>query len=118
MKERLVMAWIPIDDSHEPYVFDEQTGERIATSHRYQNMQEPEDHMWSRTCVMALAPELHHALADMVLHAKHHFPEPLRLAIEESERVLSKVKEFYDRRGIYTPPGGAAELGRAHEVLK
>lgn len=92
------MAWIAVWDAAEPYVFDDQTGERVATCHRYQNMHEPPTHPWSRACVIAIAPRMHGALTDLIEHSKRHFPEVLEPAIKECEHILKEMKEMYERQ--------------------
>lgn len=92
------MAWVPVFDPKEPYVLDDQTGERVVTCHKYASMHEPPLHAWDRTCLVALAPELFRKLADMVEHAKHHFPEALNKDIEEANKLIKQHGAFYERR--------------------
>lgn len=58
---------------------------------------EPWEIHWSRMCVMSQAPELHHALSDLLVHARKNFPEVMEPALKEAEKVLNRVKELYEQ---------------------
>ena len=90
------MAWIAKEMGPEATILDAETGEPLATCFRKPD--EPSDFAWSRACVMSMAPELHRALADMVIHAKRHLPEVLLPEVKAAENLLNRVKELYDRR--------------------
>lgn len=89
------MAWIP-KMLGTPHIVNAETNDPLAMC-----IQAPGESLesgWSRACVMAIAPEMHHALADMIGHAKRHFPEELMVEVTKCEKLLGTVKELYDGR--------------------
>lgn len=88
-------TWIP-EVIGVPHILDAHTREPLAVCHTTPG--EPKEWAWSRACIMSMAPELHVALAEMIIHAKRHLPEELLPEVKKAEDVLNKVKELYDRR--------------------
>lgn len=89
------MSWIA-EMIGVPHVVDEESRAILAICHQVGGG-EPVDYAWSRACVMAAAPDLHNALAEMVMHAKRHFPDELQFVVTKSERELNRIKEIYDK---------------------
>jgi hypothetical protein len=91
------MGWFPrwSQTKSVPAIVDEKWG-NIAFCLTIQG--EPKDHAWSRACVMSMAPEFHAALAELIGHGRHHFPEDLKPELDRFQKLLDKVKEFYDKR--------------------
>lgn len=83
------MGWIVCN---EEVVVEDSTGEEIAKafgSSRGEKL--------SRTCLMAAAPDLFGALADMVMHARKNFPPELQSAVSKAEETLNEVRLSYER---------------------
>lgn len=50
----------------------------------------------SKASVMACAPDLHQALADLVELAKKNLPDHLQAQLRPFEKTLNKVSEMYE----------------------
>ena len=90
------MGWRPIQRPGQFVVANEEGDHDLARI--VPDMREPPEAAWSRACLMATAPELYEALASILGHAKHHFPEVLEEEIKKAELVLDKTRRLYEQR--------------------
>lgn len=87
--------WVAKFDHEASSIVDEGTGQCIAEVFR--DGAHPAE-QWSRACVMAAAPTLYTALADLITHCKRNFPPGvLSERVKEYEDILRKVKDDYER---------------------
>lgn len=55
------------------------------------------DEALSRACLIATAPDLHHALSDLIAAAKKELPEHIWDKLKHHEDTLRKASELYER---------------------